>query len=247
MALFDTVANIIQDAAVELGLADEVDDVFASTDSNIIQLRTLMRGLGRRMVMEQTWLQNVIAYSTILGSGSFLNMPTGFDSLVDNTAWNVTRALPLRPISVQLWEAYQTSLTVAPVDQVSIRMRFRADFPGLVRMYFVPTQTVGDTVELEYRTRYWAQSNGSSTVNLDAPTANDDTVNIDAPLFVAALKLAFAEAKGFDTTALLDTYQSLLAAVQSANVLAAPTLSLNGAGAVRLVDGRNVPETGYGS
>jgi hypothetical protein len=51
---YDTVANIVSDAAVELGLGS-VSDVYGSTDSSIIQLRTLLKSAGRDLVLERDW------------------------------------------------------------------------------------------------------------------------------------------------------------------------------------------------
>jgi len=51
---YDTVANIVSDAAVELGLGT-VSDVYASTDPNVVQLRTLLKSLGRDLVDGFQW------------------------------------------------------------------------------------------------------------------------------------------------------------------------------------------------
>src|SRR5216684_4414181 len=51
---YDTVGNIISDAAAELGLGT-VSDVFGSTDSNIIQLRTFAKTGGRSLALDRRW------------------------------------------------------------------------------------------------------------------------------------------------------------------------------------------------
>jgi hypothetical protein len=51
---YDTVANIVADAAAELGLGT-VSDVFGSTDTNIIQLRTMLKTGGRSLALDRRW------------------------------------------------------------------------------------------------------------------------------------------------------------------------------------------------
>lgn len=61
----DTVANIVSDAAAELGLGT-VSDVFAATDTNVVQLRTLLTSVGQSLVNTYDWtlLENETTITT---------------------------------------------------------------------------------------------------------------------------------------------------------------------------------------
>ena len=51
-----TTAEIISDAAIQLGLsAEEIEDPYASTDPNIVQLRTFLKAEGRRLIRRYAW------------------------------------------------------------------------------------------------------------------------------------------------------------------------------------------------
>lgn len=81
----------------------------------------------------------------------------------------------------------------------------------------------------------------------DAPTAGDQLLMFDEELLVARLQLAWLKKKGFDST---DAERDAKSAFTSAtsNASAPPILSLNRRGYVadKLLDGTNIPITGYG-
>lgn len=81
-----------------------------------------------------------------------------------------------------------------------------------------------------------------------APTAGSDVLLFDEQLLVAKLKLAWREAKGFDTTDAQDDFDAAWERATS-NSNSAPILSLNRGATVRgdrLLSGLNVPITGFG-
>lgn len=239
MAQYETAANIIEDVAIELGLATAVEDAFASTDANIVQLRSLLKRVGRRLVMENEWLQlrRDFIFSTN-GSGS-ATLPDGYLDIVDGTVWNRTTQRQMVPVSPQQWEALQANVVTATIV---LMYRVRQ-----TTLQIFPSTATGDFCAMEYRTRFWVADSIDGAPTADAPTTNVQVLKIDEHLLTRALKLAYLGAKGFDTTDALDDYNSAFALVRGANGGTAPVLSLNGnCSGIHLIDGLNVPDTGYG-
>jgi hypothetical protein len=107
--------------------------------------------------------------------------------------------------------------------------------------------TSGDTLALEYRSRYWVAASGSTTPTKDAPTAGADVVCLEAELVKAGLRAAFLRQKGFDSTAAQQDFDAALEATRSAAAGSAPVLRLGrGAAGESLLSLTNAPLTGFG-
>lgn len=150
---FDTAANVINDAAFELGLiSTAITDPYASsvTDPNIILLRYFLKGLGQDLVRAHPWqaLQTTHTFSTGSGTASYA-LPTDYARLTDKTQWNRTSDMPLLgPLSAGDWQLLQA------ISGTSIDRAFRV-FGELV--YLSPTPTATETVAFEYISRYWVR------------------------------------------------------------------------------------------
>lgn len=219
MPLYDTVANIISDVAIELGLvAAAVSDPYASTDGNIILLRALLKSEGRRMVMKHPWLQCIKEHSfTSDGSASY-SMPTDYIRFIDGTGWNSTDNVPMVPVSPQQWQYLEAS---------NSGVAFTATFRPKDRAIALwPTSTTGKTFVFEYASRYWVESNAATSPDKDAPTVSTDKVQFDSALATAMLKLAFLKARGFDTETAQGDFDDALALVSAGNAGSAPTINL---------------------
>lgn len=240
MALYDTALSVISDAAVELGLG-AVSDVYGSTDPNIVQLRTLLKSLGRRLALEREWRHLVKEYTFVTTSSATYNLPADFSSMVANSSWNRSANARAVPIGYQVWQ-YLKAVDITTSWLVYFK-------PGDTTLTLHPDPpTAGETIAFEYRSRYWVRASGSSANDKDAPTANTDSIMFDAALMVLALRRAFAKAKHFEWTD-RDEHEYLLtlASVESADASAAPVLALDGAQIdERLLSERNAPDTGYG-
>lgn len=88
----------------------------------------------------------------------------------------------------------------------------------------------------------WAYvgASGAGTV-----AANGDVVNLDSHLMSRALKLAWLEAKGLDTSAAAADYNQTLAAASDEDSQG-PTLQVTGGRMASPLSWRNVPDSGYG-
>lgn len=238
MALYDTVLNIVTDVAVEIGLGAP-SAVFSSRDNNVIQLRTLLKSVGRGLVLKNGWLQCLKEHTFTTTDAASYTLPADYSTVVDGTGWNRTSKHPVAIASPQEWQhikARDIGTTLCLVVK-----------PHDLTLEIPTDHTSGDTVAFEYRSRYWVALTGTTTPTKDAPTLDTDVVCIDVQLITRALKLAWLRAKGFDSSAALDDFLEAFQTVRSANVGAAPVLSLNGGGESEpLLDMSNAPSSGFG-
>lgn len=240
---YDTAANIINDAAVELGLiAADIADPYESTDANIVQLCRFLKSVGQDLARDYQWthLQAQHTFSTDIGTASY-NLPGGFLRLIDQTAYNRTRQARLDgPLSAQGWQYLQALSASGTVD---FWFRVKGDV-----LILYPTPTAVFSMALEYVSRFWVQHLDDVEPTDEKLLDGEDILWFDRRLLVCALKLAFQRAKGFDTTALQADFDEALARARGGDG-AAPVLNINARGvlAQRLVGPGNLPDTGFGS
>jgi hypothetical protein len=240
VALYDTAANILSDVAVEVGLG-AVATPYASTDANVVQLRTLLKSTGRTLVRKLPFLQATKEHTLTTTSGEdTYALPADYVQMVDGSGWNRTSRMALEPTSPQTWQA----LKATEAGQVWT-VHFR---PGdtTLRLHPDPPAT-GEVIAFEYRSLYWVRATASAAPDKDAPTLDSDVVHLDAELVKAALKVAFLQAKGFDSTGAMLALEECLSQARDAAAGAAPVLSLTGRPtSERLLDLSNAPLTGFG-
>lgn len=106
-----------------------------------------------------------------------------------------------------------------------------------------PTLTTANQTD---GTARWDYVSAAIIGTMEAPTAGTDSIRFDRHLFTRALKLSFLRAKGFDSSAAAIDYERAYAMATGADG-AAPVLSMGGRRGIKLLDGANFPETGYGS
>jgi hypothetical protein len=216
MARFTTAGKIVNRAALELGLIKSTGgDPFASNDGNLVQLCGLLTAQGREHAQaEHVWqqLRREVQYVTgtgehgAVGSGEYA-LPDDYDRLVPATFWDRTNQRPVKLLSPLEWQALRAAMTVN-VGYIAARMD-----SGLMRLYPI-SPPVGWTLVFEYVSTNWAIPAAVPPADYVAITAgatevlaNADVVLFDESLMVASIKLAFKEAKGFDTVAALDAYR----------------------------------------
>lgn len=242
---YDTAATIISKAAREMGLVSaDIADPFASTDANVLQLCALLEALGQDLVGEHPWsqLRRTHTFSTVASTEAY-DFPADFDRLVDGTEWNRTQQWPLSPVSAQQWQQLKARSSAGTVYQL---FRVMQGANG-GQIYVYPTPAATETIAFEYLSGWWTEEDGGGQ-----PTAN--TVEGAAwklwfprRLLVTGLKSRFLRAKGFNSSAADAEFADALDRAKGSDG-AAPALSLAGGSSFfRLVDGRNAPDSGYGS
>jgi hypothetical protein len=245
---YDTVANVVSDAAIELGLVSAaIADPYGSSNAHILLLNALLKGLGQDMHRGYDWQQLLVTatlslsggFQTLDSSGMYFDLPAGFDRMLNETQWNRTTRFPLAgPVSPQGWEMLK-AIAVAAV--VYLPYRIVGD-----QICFNITATQTATIAYEYVSRYWVQPAAQLSPTAETPTLKDDVLYFDRRLLVQGLKYRFKSAKGFDVAAAKAEFDDALEAAKANNIPAA-TLSLNGPQEPRMLDRSNLPDTGYGS
>lgn len=240
---WDTAANIISDAALELGLVSEaIANPYSSSNAAVIQLCSLLKGLGQDLLRDYAWshMQKTHTFSTVNGTSAY-DLPSDYARTLNQTHWNRTTDYPLvGPVGAQGWQYLQAVGVTSALGQW-----FRV-FNDQVNIYPTPSGTA--TVAFEYVGRYWVKEDGQSSPNTETPDAATDTLYFDRRLLVLGLKVRFLAAKKMERQDEVRDYEDALARAQGGDG-ASPALSLNRnpLGGVRLLDSRNVPDTGFGS
>jgi hypothetical protein len=251
MSRFQTIGDIINRVAVAVGLTSS-SDPFASVDPAFIQLRTLASECGQDLVQEGEWqqLERSHSFVTTGADTGIYDLPEDFAYMIDQTGWQMGApgaAYPLLgPASSQWWSYLEAS----SLYTVTIYAWFQIS-SGKFQLWPQPPP-VGIPIAYKYISRDWVldgSSTPSAPVYKDNVQTSSDTPLYEPILFLKKLKLAFLQAKGFDTTKAEDEYNLALDSWKGKDK-SAPVLSLNGPVGfnLRLLNGiTNVPETGYGS
>jgi hypothetical protein len=248
---FAAAGDLINRVAVSIGLAKTIDP-FASQDPAFIQLCTLATEIGQELVQNNAWQKLVTekAFTTAPGDTGIYELPNDFAYMIDQTGWQ--QGVPgsawplLGPASAQWWSYLQASELYTITIYAWFRMK-----EGKMHLWPQPPPP-GIPIRYEYVSRGWVLDSTSTPV---APVYADsvdvfaDIVLFEPILFVKKLKLAWLQAKGFDTTKAQDEFDAALESWIGKDT-SAPVLNVAGNGmfGLRFLDGViNVPETKYGS
>jgi hypothetical protein len=238
---FDTAANIVNDAAVELGLIpSDLANPYDSTNTAVVQLCRFLKGAGQDLTRDFLWthLQKTHTFSTANGTAAYA-LPADFGRSIAQTHWNRTSQEALGgPIGAQAWQQIQAVSGAGTYLQL-LRMVNN-------EIQLSPTPTSIQTIAFEYISSYWVRPSGQASPTTDAPTTGSDTLHFDRRLLVAAAKLYWLKNKGFDTSAVQDEFDRALGRASSGDG-ASPVLSLGSMSGFRLLNVCNAPDTGFGS
>ncbi len=224
MANFETAADIVSAAALELGLISAaVADPYASLDPNVLQLCALLNTAGRQLVRKHGWsqLRSTYTFPTVDTTQTYA-LPAGFDRLVDGSVWDRTDDQPGVPINEQ---QYQHMSAVATPAGGAFTFFLKQD---LFHIFPVPTSV--RTIGYGYQTGYWA--GGTTAPTASKATAAADKIWFDPPLIVEFLKEKFNMAKGFPASG---DFSKLLEEARSADG-AASVLNITGSHAPSFQD-----------
>lgn len=240
---YPTVAYIVSQAARQLGLSlVDIADPFVSTDPNILQMTSLLEGLGQDLVRQYRWTALEVSYNFVTTPAQqAYPLPVQAARSIDQSQWNRTRQLPVPSgVSPQQWEQLQARSASGVIYKVA---RF---FAGTINIFPVPT--TAELIALEYVSLLWLATSATSPLVgvKDAPTLASDICILDHMMMISGLKLAFRREKGFDTTAEQRAFDLALAAARGGDG-DAPVLDLTPARGEPMIGSANLPETGYGS
>ncbi|HUW15169.1 MAG TPA: hypothetical protein VM537_35960 [Anaerolineae bacterium] len=241
MARFDNAGDIINRAALEIGLVP-VSDPVGSTDEAFIQLTGLLTSAGQEMVELHPWqvLTSVFEFTTTdLDTGSY-DLPDDYSYMIDQTGWDRTNKVMISgPLSPQDWTYLKGRDLVNQTIYASFRL-MDAKFD-----LFPQPPPVGLQVSFEYINRNWVRLSDDSRA--DSIQNSSDTVLYEPILIIKFLKAKFLEAKGFDPSSARLEFENMMNS-RTGKDTGAPILSAgrNGRGYPYLNSLYNTPDTGYG-
>jgi len=242
MARYATANDIINRAAVEVGLSTVTDPV-SSIDDAFVQLVTLLDSCGQELIELNQWQQFVKQYEIITQAGDTgeYDLPDDFAYMIDQTGWDRSNDLPVAgPLSAQDWTYLEGRDLVSSTIYASFR-----ELDGKMNLFPQPPP-VGLRVTFEYMGRNWLREQGAVDAFRDTVGSGDNIVLFEPILMVKFLKLKFLSAKGFDATTAALEFDNIFQGRIGKNT-GAPILSASNTGGYPYLNSyRNLPDTHYG-
>jgi general stress protein CsbA len=194
---------VINRVAAEVGLVPVVDPL-GSSDASFVQLVHLLNTAGDELAVLYNWeamrREHTITTAAI-DTGNYA-LPTDFDRIVDNSAWDRTSDLPMYgPLSAQDWQAL---LGRAVTNLINLGWRITE---GEFQVYPTPVGVVAD-IYFEYQSNNWIVATDGTTYK-NSVTVNSDVILFNRVLISRYLKLKFLMAKGLDATAAQDDFNQM--------------------------------------
>lgn len=241
MARFETAADAINAAALEVLSFPALADPYSSTDSSYIVLCGLLRSVGRELITMREWQRLIVTASIVTTAASAYDYPDDYGRHIDQTDWDPANRLPLAGPLTSQDESYLVNTNLA---SSTIYLSFYEE-NGQLKVLPSPPP-VGRTLYYKYMSRYWVATAGAPTVLAkDAPTQADDIILFEPIVIQKLLKLRYLESKGFDTNAASQQFENAIMTWGGSDK-SAPVLSVARTRNFPYLDKRNVPETNYG-
>ena len=240
---YSTANDVINRAAVEIGLNADVDPV-SSKDEAYVQLKYLLNSAGQELVQLNDWqvMERDFAFTTTeLDTGSY-DLPSDFSHMIDQTGWDRTNTVPIGgPLSSQDW-AY-----LAGRDLVSqtIYVNFQLD-GGKLQLYPQPPP-VGLDISFKYMSRTWVAEQVNNDNRFTTVQTGSDIILYEPILIIKMLKVKMLEAKGFDASAARAEFELIFDSTTGKDT-GAPILSADrtSRGINYISPYKNTGDTGYG-
>ncbi len=242
---YKTINQIVNQIAVETGIAKPAVDVFSTNDVAFSQLVVLANACGYELLEEAVWEILVKEHAIVTestDSGDY-DLPDDFAYMFNQTSWDRTNKVPIiGPLSGQDWQYLEGRDLVSHTIYASFRL-----IEGIYRIFPQPPPD-GLNLHFEYISRNWVRVSTDPDVFADEVTVASDVVMYEPVLFERLLKVRFLEARGFDTTAAASRYDKALQNWTGRDK-AAPVINAgrSRSGIPYLDSLYSTPDTGYGS
>ncbi len=170
-----TLLSMCTEVAARLGL-ETLTSVASSTNRTARRLMASANSSGRALARRADWqtLREEYTFLTVATEEQTAgDLPTDFDRIVVETAYNRTRTRPLAgPLLPQEWQQIQAmTANVGPTDSFYIRGN---------TFYITPAPAAGETIAYEYIGKYWVDTGPAPDGVGDATSF---TTDLDVPLF----------------------------------------------------------------
>ena len=239
-----SVLEVIQSVASELGLFPVPGVAIGAADNIAKQLTALYTACGQMLVRRRVWrwLLRQHTFNIIEGTPSY-PLPADFARPISQTEWDRGAQWPMiGPMTPQQFQFLQSGIiSIGPfykfrLSQSNIEV-LPVTTPADPQNPAVVTQAV-----FNYISNGWVEhvNDQAITEYLYAPKDDIDVAVFDERLMIAAIKMRFYQAKGFDSEAYSADFNTLLedAIAQDSG---AQTLNLAAQAGAYLIGQTNVP------
>lgn len=246
MAIYDTAATIINDAAVASSQSISAAP-YSDPSTTMREFCSLLNRCGRQLLIAYQWQQLIKTHSFNTGAvpptdGEY-DLPADFGWMINQTGWTPSSGglgLPLGgPISEQIW----AMLVASGLGAGTIYASFKIS-DGVMK--FLTPVPADQDVTYSYMSQGWVDVHGSGTDFATIVENDDDVVMFDSELIKAMLELRWKQAKGLDWSTAGDAFATAFQSFTGINT-PAPVLSAAYVPRFPLLGIQNVPQTGYGS
>lgn len=186
-----TLLSIIQDACDEIGLP-QPSSIISNTDTTVRQLLARSNRSGKMLAQRYTW-QELTTSATVTTVAAELQglvetLLPGFNWYLYQSMWNRdTRMKVWGPLYPDEWQFLKAATVTGPFPDFRIQNK---------KLYMLPVPTAGQTIGLEYVSRYFCETSGG--VGQDKWAADTDVGRLSEDLLTLDLIWRFKQAKGFD-------------------------------------------------
>lgn len=183
--------TIIQDTCSEIGI-DAPSSVIGNTDRTAKQMLALSNRSGKQLAQRFAWQELIkeATHTTVAAElqGDIETIMPGFNWYLYETLWNrTTRDRVWGPLYPHEWQFLKASNVTGPFPEFRIRGK---------NLYMLPVPTAGQTIGLEYVSRYWCESSGGT--DQEKWAADSDMGILPEDMLTIDLKWRFLKAKGLD-------------------------------------------------
>ena len=226
--------TMCQDGADLLGLA-RPNAVVSASDNTVRRILALANVEGQTLAKRTRWqaLIKEATHTTLAATdqGAIETIAPGFSWLIGRSVWNRTSQDRVGgPLSAAEWQARQAAPATGPYSE----FRLRAG-----KLLMDPTPSAGQTIALEYGSRYWCQSSGGT--DQEAWAADTDIGVLSEALMKLGLVWRFKQASGLDYAEAFRHYEIEVADAIAKDGGGRPSLRLDG-GRARLATGVRAPD-----
>ena len=166
--------------------------VVGSSDTKSRRLLALAKIEGQALYKRHKWqaLTKEATLTTLAAEdqGAVETLMPGYAWLINGTIWDRTSQNNIGgPLSSQEWQMLKAQVSTGPYYDFRIRLN---------HLYMFPAPPAGNTVALEYGSRFWCQDAGGE--GQETWEADDDTGVLDEGLMTLGLRWRILQADGLD-------------------------------------------------
>jgi hypothetical protein len=242
-----TLRQIVRDAAAECRIP-RPSTVFNNNDEQVQELLSLSNRGGRQLAKDVDWtvLQKLHTVTTSAANttGEY-SLPDDYSRLIGETYWDRSANRPMAgAVNPQQWQSFKSGVFGEGVVTNYFRI-YRAS-TGVGRSLWIhPVPTVdGDELVWEYISGHWCATSDGSTTQ-DEWGADTDIAILDRDLMTLDLIVRWKRQNGLDFASEADELM-LMVSRDKGQDRPSPDLNLVARQRIRLLDGNNIPESGYG-